>query len=81
MYASATNASMISVSVPHLFPKGLDMESNGRFHVGEGLFVSVPFAYYYSSKAQRIGDIPIGMLFNDYLELSHKLTLHFGTLS
>lgn len=49
--------------------EGRDVELDGGCDIGERLFVRVALANYDTLQTEGVGDITIGMLLNDYLDV------------
>lgn len=58
--------------------KCFNVKHDCRFHIGQGFFIGVPFAYYHTLQSKRIGYIAIGIFLNDDFELLDHFRLVIG---
>jgi hypothetical protein len=55
--------------------KGFDVKSNGRIDISQHFLVCITFTDDNAFEAQRIGNVPVGMLLNNDFQLSHHSDL------
>ena len=56
--------------VNNLGAETLDVELDGRSHIGKCKLVGVTFSDHYALESEWVGDVAVRMLLNDYFELS-----------
>ena len=59
------------MSFENFLPETFYVKANCRYHISQSLLIRFPLPNYYSVHTQWISNIPVGVLFYDYLEFFH----------